>query len=309
MNPKSKGLVPQATTPTPTGYLAVPQQTPEALALGWLLGYTNPLTRAAYSTDLRQWANWCGRAGVGLLEATRAHLEAFARLSESEGLAPATVARRLAAIAGFYAYATEEGAMDRNPAVHLRRPRVPTDSPRLGLDRNEARAFLDAAIATSARDAALAHLLTLNALRVSEACSASIADLDTTRGHRTLKVTRKRGRREAVPLAPPTFTAVSEAIGDRTAGPLLLDGAGARLDRHDAARIVARLAKVAGIAKKLSPHSLRHTAVTLALDAGVPLRDVQDLAGHADPRTTRRYDRARGSLDRHGTYALAGFLA
>jgi len=56
------------------------------------------------------------------------------------------------------------------------------------------------------------------------------------------------------------------------------------------------------------PHSLRHAFGTAALDAGVPLRDVQDAMGHADPRTTRRYDRSRHSLDRHATYAVAAFL-
>ena len=81
------------------------------------------------------------------------------------------------------------------------------------------------------------------------------------------------------------------------------------MTRYQAARIVRRLAKAAGITKTISPHSLRHTAVTLALDSGVSLRDVQDLARHADPRTTRRYDRARGALDRHATYELARFLA
>jgi integrase len=62
-------------------------------------------------------------------------------------------------------------------------------------------------------------------------------------------------------------------------------------------------------AKHITPHSLRHTMVTLALDAGVSLRDVQDAARHADPRTTRRYDRARHALDRHATYTLAAFVA
>ena len=57
-----------------------------------------------------------------------------------------------------------------------------------------------------------------------------------------------------------------------------------------------------------SPHSARHTAITLALDNGAALHDVQDMAGHADPRTTRRYDRSRNSLDRHATYALAARL-
>ncbi|MCP4966224.1 MAG: tyrosine-type recombinase/integrase, partial [bacterium] len=63
-----------------------------------------------------------------------------------------------------------------------------------------------------------------------------------------------------------------------------------------------RLAKRAGIHKRISPHSLCHSFITAALDAGVPLRDVQDAASHSDPRTTMRYDRARHSLDRHATY-------
>ena len=72
---------------------------------------------------------------------------------------------------------------------------------------------------------------------------------------------------------------------------------------------VRRLAKAAGIDKRISPHSLRHSFITAALDAGVPLRDVQEAASHADPRTTMRYDRGRGSLDRHATYIVATFVA
>jgi site-specific recombinase XerD len=84
---------------------------------------------------------------------------------------------------------------------------------------------------------------------------------------------------------------------------------GERLDRHAAWRIVRRLARRAGINKPVGPHTLRHAFITAALDAGVPLRDVQEAASHADPRTTMRYDRARVSLDRHATYIVAAFLA
>jgi site-specific recombinase XerD len=65
----------------------------------------------------------------------------------------------------------------------------------------------------------------------------------------------------------------------------------------------------AGITKRISPHSLRHSFITAALDAGVTLRDVQEAASHADPRTTMRYDRARHSLDRHATYIVAAYVA
>ena len=65
----------------------------------------------------------------------------------------------------------------------------------------------------------------------------------------------------------------------------------------------------AGITKIVGPHTLRHAFITARLDAGVPLRDVQEAASHADPRTTIRYDRGRASLDRHATYIVAAFVA
>ncbi|HEV2537623.1 MAG TPA: tyrosine-type recombinase/integrase [Streptosporangiaceae bacterium] len=72
---------------------------------------------------------------------------------------------------------------------------------------------------------------------------------------------------------------------------------------------VRRTARRAGIGKLITPHTLRHAFITAALDAGVQLRDVQEAAWHADPRTTMRYDRARSSLDRHATYIVAAYLA
>jgi site-specific recombinase XerD len=93
-------------------------------------------------------------------------------------------------------------------------------------------------------------------------------------------------------------------------GPIFCGADGQRLDRHGAARVVRRVARRAGIIKPVGPHTLRHAFITAAsFDAGVPLRDVQEAASHADPRTTMRYDRARGSLDRHATYIVAAYLA
>jgi site-specific recombinase XerD len=93
------------------------------------------------------------------------------------------------------------------------------------------------------------------------------------------------------------------------AGPIFVEPNGQRVDRHAAGRIVRRIARRAGITKRVGPHTLRHAFITAALDAGVPLRDVQEAASHADPRTTMRYDRGRQSLDRHATYIVATFIA
>ena len=112
-----------------------------------------------------------------------------------------------------------------------------------------------------------------------------------------------------IPLAPRTARAVDLAVGERAEGPIFLGADGRRLDRHAAGRIVRRLARHAGITKRVGPHTLRHAFITAALDAGVPLRDVQEAASHADPRTTMRYDRGRVSLDRHATYVVSAFLA
>ncbi len=120
---------------------------------------------------------------------------------------------------------------------------------------------------------------------------------------------RKGGKVVTIPLAPRTARAIDLAIGERVNGPIFLGRDGARLDRHATWRIVRRLARKAGINKPVGPHTLRHAFITAALDAGVPLRDVQEAASHADPRTTMRYDRARVSLDRHATYIVAAFIA
>ena len=112
-----------------------------------------------------------------------------------------------------------------------------------------------------------------------------------------------------VPLAPRTARAIDLAIGERSEGPVFLAAGSRRLDRHGAARIVRRAARRAGITKPVGPHTLRHAFITAVLDAGFSLRDVQEAASHAGPRTTMRYDRARGSLDRHATYIVAAYVA
>ena len=177
------------------------------------------------------------------------------------------------------------------------------------MDRNELGGLLVQAGLGTAREHALISLLALNGLRISEALNADIEALDMDRGHRTLWIVRKGGKHVVIPLAPRTGRCVDLYIGERTTGPIFVGAKGGRLDRYAADRMVKRLSKRAGVNKRISPHSLRHSFITAALDAGVPLRDVQEAASHADPRTTMRYDRARRSLDRHATYIVAAFVA
>ena len=169
--------------------------------------------------------------------------------------------------------------------------------------------MLVAAGLAGGRDHALISLLALNRLRVSEAIGADIEDLGLERGHRMLTILRKGGKVVTVPLAPRTARAIDLAVGERCDGPIFVGTDGRRIDRHAAGRIVRRIARRAGIANRVGPHTLRHAFITAALDASVPLRDVQEAASHADPRTTMSYDRARVSLDRHATYIVATVLA
>jgi len=275
---------------------------------GFLAGYSG-LTRDAYMLDLRQYTTWCQRHGLRLFGARRADIECFGRDMEAAGRARATIARRLCTVAGFYRYAVEEELLEHSPAAHVRRPRLDYESHVVGLDRNEVGGLLVAAGLGAAVEHALISLLAINGLRISEALGADIDKLGLERGHRTLTVLRKGGKIVTIPLAPRTARAIDLAIGERPDGPIFLRADGQRMDRHAAARIVRRVARRAALDKKISPHTLRHAFITAALDAGVPLRDVQEAASHADPRTTMRYDRARVSLDRHATYIVAAYLA
>jgi site-specific recombinase XerD len=259
--------------------------------------------------DLRQFVQRSAERAVPLFGAHRVDIEQFGRHLETLGRARATIARRLCTIAGFYRYAEEEGLITVSPAVHVRRPRLDYESHAVGLDRNEVGAMLVAAGLSRARDHALIGLLALNGLRISEALGTDIERLGLERGHRTLTIVRKGGKVVTIPLAPRTARAVDLAVGERAEGPIFQGVSGERLDRHAASRIVRRIARRAGIDKRVWPHTLRHAFITAALDAGVALRDVQEAASHADPRTTMRYDRARVSLDRHATYMVSTFIA
>lgn len=276
-------------------------------AAGFLASYSGT-TRDGYTIDLKHWWSFCEVNRLPVLEAKRAHLELYVRTLEEQGYARSTVGRRLSTVASYYRWCVEEEVIDRNPAAHVRRPKVSQESTTLGLDRDELGRFLVQAGLMGGREHALACLLGLNGLRVSEACNTDIENISMERGHHTLLVDRKGGKRVIIPLAPRTFRAILAVVGERKSGPIL-EGNKGRLDRFEAYRIVRRIAKKAGIDKRIHPHSLRHAFCTAALDAGVPLRDVQEAMSHSDPRTTARYDRNRVSLDRHAAYVVHSFVA
>jgi integrase/recombinase XerD len=179
---------------------------------------------------------------------------------------------------------------------------VDYESHAVALDRNEMGALLVAAGLGPPRDHALISLLALNGLRVWEATGADIEHLGLERGHRRMTITRKGGKVVTIPLAPRTAQAIDLAVGERRTGrcswPRTVVGwtgtaPGGSSAASRARPVSARPSRPIRSGTRSSPPS--------SLDAGVPLRDVQEAASYADPRTTMRCDRARGSLDRHAT--------
>src|SRR5947207_7012649 len=285
-------------------------------------------TRAAYRRDVAAFLSWCATRQVDPLRAACPDVNAYARDLKStvdsrtgRPLTPATVARRLSGLSSWYAFLVKLGVVPVNPVVGADRPRIGrAHSATVGLTAAE----VDALLAAAGRDHGPAALrsqaaLTLLAdlgLRVGELVGLDIDDVGHERGHRTVRFTGKSGKPRRRALAPGTAAVLDRYLASRAAtagrpvdqldGPLFATATGGGLDRHAVFRLVRRLARAAGIAawSRLSPHSLRHAFATSARDEGVPLQDVQDAMGHADPRTTRRYEPDRSSLDRDPAYAL-----
>jgi integrase/recombinase XerD len=285
--------------------VAIPDEI-EATGTAWLLSFGSENTRNAYRRDFTAFVRYCVEHDLEPLQLRRVHIDAYARTLEADGRSPATVARNLSTLSSFYRYAEGEELIERNPMALVKRPRVANTSQTFGPNRDQVVAMIEAA-AMNPLDHALILLLVTNGLRVSEAIALDAENLDTERDHRVIEVIGKGGRVDRIAIPSPTSEAI-DALGIE-AGPLFTDSSGGRLNRHQVTRIVKRVARAAGMDGNVSPHSLRHSAVTIALDAGVPLHRVQDMARHADPRTTRRYDQARGALDGHAAYAIASYLS
>jgi site-specific recombinase XerD len=303
----------------------------EQLRREWLVGYGSANTRAAYDGDLTNWLAFLDRSGVDPLAAARTvHAHAWLRSLEAAGEAPATRGRRLAAVSAFYKWLISEGHTERaNPAAidAKRKPKPPRSPKTASLTRDQARALLATADTDTGpqamRTAAIVAVLLFCGLRVSELVGADVEELGQDRGHRVLRFTVKGDGQHVVALPAPVLERLDAYLagrddlagdrlpvalggpGARRRRPLFVTDTGGRLDRGAVWRLLRRLARAAGIDVVMSPHVLRHTYATLARDAGVPLDDVQDGLGHADPRTTRRYDHGGVRLDRSPGYTLA----
>ena len=276
------------------------------IAAASLLARYNGRTQA-YRYDLRCFFQWAADADLVVLEATRSHIEVCRCWLEERGPAASTIDRRLTTVCGFYRFAHIDGRIASNPAQYVRRPQVHPSTAR-GLDRSELGVFLFTAERYDHDHAALAVLLGLNGLRVSEACGTNIEDLGFERGHRTLSILGKGNKPALIPLVPRTARTIDLTVGERHDGPILRRRDGQRLDRRTAHRWVRSIGSRAGLGA-VHPHMLRAAFIMAALDAGVPLRDVQTAARHADPRTTTIYDRWRQDFDRHAAYVVVAFVA
>jgi integrase/recombinase XerD len=212
-------------------------------------------------------------------------------------------------LASFYRWLVQSGLLDTTPIASVRRPSRDETPRQTRLTRHELADWLNTAETAGGSLYAMGCLLLLNGLRVSEVCGIDIDDPAEERWHHTVTIHGKGDKDATVPLAPRTRAAVEQAVDGRDCGPLLRNRWGNRMTRNNVAAAVASLAREAGIARRMTPHTLRHAAITAALNAGAHLRDVQDFARHADRKTTMRCDRNRHSLDRHATYAIAQCIA
>ena len=286
------------------------------LVLGWLAAKRSANTRAAYARDIGitpqrrasrapSWLAWCQEQRVHpVTGVTVLHVARYARQLDAAGLSPASAARKLAAVSGWYAWLAQRGHIAASPAAGIARPRAdPDSSPTPALTRDQALALVHAADTAPgpqrARTAALVAVLLFTGARVCEVIGADVRDLGADQGHRVLWVTRTNGRRQGLPLPGPAASRIDAYLAGRpgvTDVPVLFaTRTGGRLFAADVWHVVRRLATRAGLpadlTSHLGPRVMRHSFAALYLDAGRSLRDLQNAMGYADPRAARRYDR------------------
>ncbi|MFF0588380.1 tyrosine-type recombinase/integrase [Streptomyces sp. NPDC003781] len=283
----------------------------------WLARRKSLHSKTAYAKDASWWLAWCAAARTNPALARPLQADQYAAALQDAGLAKATQARRLAAASSWYAYLVRAEAADRNPFLGMERPSVSVDdSPTQGLSPDQlARVLRYAKKNESARTYALLVTLATTAARIGSVLSATVGSLGHDEGHRVIRLRTKGDHRKRFVLVPLAVEAIEAYLQERgevqPSDPLFATASGKPMDEPAALRTVRRVAKGAGIphGERLSPHSFRHSYATALLSKSVPLADVQDAMGHADPRTTRRYDRAAGALHRSPSYKMQDEIA
>jgi site-specific recombinase XerD len=252
-------------------------------------GYS-PHTVKAYARDLRRFGEFLAARHGRVSRPDQVQREMVMEFGLSlRGDAPLTVRRKLAALASFYAFLQDTGAVTFNPARGLPLPKVAQQLPTC-LSEEQAKRLLDAAHTPWHR--AMIALLLFAGLRRTEATAITLEDLDLDRGQ--LMVRGKGAKQRVVPLTPLVTQAIRDYLSCRPATDsdhLFVSRVGGR---PFAGRVVNRmLNRVLQDARldeqSVTPHKLRHTFATHLIRNGVDVRTVQELLGHADLSTTARY--------------------
>ncbi len=253
-----------------------------------------PATIAAYRCDLDQYLSFlAGRRPDSELTS------GFVASLSGRGLAPSTVARKVAAVRGLHRFLVAEGEADTDPSALLDAPRRRRPLPK-ALTIDEIVALLespDLATRGGIRDSAVLEFLYSTGARVSEA--VGVTELDVDLADATVLLTGKGNRQRLVPLGGPARESIGRWLPERSAlrtpgagGALFLNLRGGRLSRQSVWTIVKKQATRAGIpVARISPHVLRHSAATHMVEGGADLRSVQELLGHATIATTQIYTR------------------
>lgn len=284
----------------------------EGLAASWLLGIRGRNTRVNYARDLRGWVEWCQAHDLDPLAAERGHVDGWVAEQLDQGAAPASVKRRLVAVRSFYDHLVHDAeVLARNPAARVQPPRVyrPPTIPKLSADQIRAMAELAAHEGPTFE---LAYrLLATCALRVSEACGLRVADIGRAPDGTLVGMIRGKGDKQRVAVFTGRTAALvlaaceHEMVRASESGELRL----VRATVRTVERRVKAWGAIVAPGVPITPHVMRHAAATILAGVdGVKLEDRQDFLGHADPRTTRHYDRDAGAVDRNPSRHLEALL-